>query len=184
MDPLVSWSPAAWGASAAFDIVLLVFVLAKLPANIRAKLKFERLVFKDGLLFFLILASVNIAMVVMSAMGTKFEYIKGMVLPFAVTITYAMGARVYLNLKAYRERKLREKQGLPVSQNSAGTVVSSGTASSSRPIAHPRYGSPQEPRSFLPLKAPSVSYRSSDDSSGNSAPGPFISITKEIHIAR
>jgi hypothetical protein len=182
VQALVKWSPLAWASSVAFDVVLLAFVFAKVPANAATRIKLDRLIFKDGLLFFIMLTSVHIMILALVLTDSSMQTVKSMIRPFTVTITYAMGTRIYLNLKAYVEKKDRVAQGLPVSQMSgmpSGQVFSSVAPTTS---SHIRYGSPEEPKSFLPLDAPSISYRSSDETAESSR--PFVSITKEVHIAR
>jgi hypothetical protein len=126
MLPIVPWAPISFGSSVAFDSVVLIFTLAKLHGNLAAtKSRIWRQIYQDNLVYFVLTAATNTAVLIIQALGSKYDMIKPTAVPFSTLITVTMGARVFLNLRLLDQKQqhghANSATGLNLSNSSEGS---------------------------------------------------------------
>lgn len=118
----------------AFDSIMLLLALARLPSHLASTSQIAYVMYKDSLVYFVLVTVVNIVILAIEARGDNLVYVKPAVVPFTTVITFAMGTRVFLNLRLLKNREETESMRmLPLSRGSnpapTHTLRSLGTRS-------------------------------------------------------
>ncbi|KAJ3569700.1 hypothetical protein NP233_g4875 [Leucocoprinus birnbaumii] len=137
LHPIASWSPISYASSVAYDTVVLLLTLAKFHGNVlTAKSNIGKQVYKDNLLYFVLMSVTNITVLSFQAVSNpSFELVKPVVVPFSTLMTVTMGTRVFLNLRLFN---LRQQHG---STNSQSLPLS----------AHGQYSNPRDSYNRAPV---------------------------------
>jgi hypothetical protein len=134
--PVVKCTPICYTSSVVFDAVVLALTLAKLKSNMTSGIGY--IIYRDGLFYFLSVSITNSVVLAIEALPSRYELLKPAVLPFSTIITVTMGARVFSNLKLFRQKQSRALQELPISCTSTNVQRSAnGNSSHSTPFVQP-----------------------------------------------
>lgn len=125
MQPVPSWSPIGFASSVIFDTVVLILGLLRLHGNVVGTSKVSRQIYQDNIMYFLLVTCTNIVVLAIQSLPSSYDLVKPNALPYATLITYAMGSRVFLNLRLFNRRQQRKADA------EAGINLSSGTHSTS-----------------------------------------------------
>lgn len=105
MDRTVKWAPLSFASSFAFDILILILTVWKLPDNRHERSPVGYIIFRDSLLYIFFTAATNLVVLSIESMGEPDGPINAAALPFSTLITTTMGCRLFLNLKLYHQRE-------------------------------------------------------------------------------
>lgn len=167
MQPVVSWAPISYASSVAFDSVVLGLTLAKLRPNITmAKSAVGRQIFRDTLMYFILTAATNIAVLSIQSLDSSHSMIKPTAIPFSTLMTVTMGSRVYLNLKLLDHRRQREQMGIPLTM----PLSSSSQESTMKFAKVPFRGSPRNDHFETPYPSPGLI----SNASPYPSPSPYV----------
>jgi hypothetical protein len=101
--PIPAWSPISYASSVAFDSLVLILGLTKLRQNIATSRATSQL-YKDNIRYFILATAGNLAVLIIQALPQSFNFVKSTAIPYATLMVYAMGSRVFLNLRLINER--------------------------------------------------------------------------------
>lgn len=159
LQPMVSWAPICFAMSVAFDSIMLILVIAKLPSRLSQKSRIAHIFYRDSLLYFLATTTTNIIIMAIVAQGDSFSYIKAVSIPWNTVITYAMGTRTYLHLKMSKEQEMTPSVArlLPSQYGGASLSTQSQThtiPSFPTPRSPPVSAYPNPRKEFAPMTLP------------------------------
>jgi hypothetical protein len=130
MQPIPDWGNLSFISSVAFDVVILVLTLIKLPASITTHSKVGFIVYRDSLLYFICTALTNLMVLTIQTLpdsgGLQVTMLKPMVIPFSTVVTVTLGSRVFLNLRLYKKREMHGTAGSQP-DNSANGQMGTGS---------------------------------------------------------
>ncbi|KAG5642631.1 hypothetical protein DXG03_002469 [Asterophora parasitica] len=97
LTPFDFWAPLSQGASALFNVTVLVLLfLGLLEQRSSGKPNISHPVYQESLTNVAIATAADIAVLIVLALGPEYQLAKQIVLPFSTLITATMGARVFL----------------------------------------------------------------------------------------
>lgn len=110
-----TWAPLSYASSVAFNSCVLLFTLSKLHDNlITSKTSFEKQVYKDNLLYLILLTTTDVIVLVIQGLKNQnFDRIRPAATPFSTLMTVTMGTRVFLNLRQFNRPQEQEFVGNP-----------------------------------------------------------------------
>jgi hypothetical protein len=101
--PIPDWSPLSYASSVAFDSLILILGLAKLRQNTTTSRATSQL-YKDNIRYFIMATTGNLTVLIIQALPQSLNFVKSNAIPYATLMVYAMGSRVFLNLRLINER--------------------------------------------------------------------------------
>jgi hypothetical protein len=103
--PIVSWAPISYASSFAFNTLILLLTIWKIPDHRHAQSPISYLIFRDSLLYFFFTTIVGLVVLSIQSLGPDMADIKPTAIPFAAMATTTMGSRLFLNLKLLYQRR-------------------------------------------------------------------------------
>lgn len=99
----------------AFNSCVLLFTLSKFHDNlIKPKTSFEKQVYKDNLLYLILLTTTDVIVLVIQGLKHQnSDQIRPAAAPFSTLMTVTMGTRVFLNLRQFNRPQEQEFVGNP-----------------------------------------------------------------------
>jgi hypothetical protein len=100
MNPIVSWAPISYASSVGFDVIVLLLTIAKLRANNGnfGKSAISKQIYRDNLLYFVVTAATNIAVLTIQGLDDSFALIKPTAVPFSTVITVSIPLVIFLSI--------------------------------------------------------------------------------------
>jgi hypothetical protein len=108
LHPIVPWAPLCYASSFAFNAVILLLTIWKIPDHQYSRFPVGHIIFRDSLLYFFFTTVTYLTLLAIQCLGPSLAYMKPAAIPFGTLITTSMGCRLFLNLKLFSQRREAE----------------------------------------------------------------------------